>query len=58
MTDIIELSEEEYKILLNEYLNERKDTQPSNFFGAWSWYTVTKGEFDKQLKSVGIVVRS
>lgn len=54
----MEISESEYKTRLNEYLKERKDTQPSNFFGAWSWYTITKGEFDKQLKSEGIVVRS
>ncbi len=53
----MEISEKEYHDRLNAYLKENKQFQPSNFFGAWSWYTVTKGEFDKSLEQQGIVVR-
>ena len=53
----MEISEKDYNERLNAYLKEYKDKQPSNFFGAWSWYTITKGEFDKSLAQEGIVVR-
>jgi hypothetical protein len=51
----MEISETEYHKRLNAYLKEHA-FRTASFFGAWSWYAVTKGEFDKSLDDQGIVV--